>query len=233
MNYLDNTKGNSSFKALSIMGEYVDGVDLMNGNSQGRNIVTVFGGARASEDSAEYKDAQAFGKRLAENKYSVLTGGGPGIMEATNKGHYEFTKYKTFTGVSPVSIGIGIQLPFETANNKYLNIGCSAELKYFFIRKTLLIDYSCMFVLFKGGFGTLDELFEILTLMQTGKIKRRPIYLVDGEFWNPMKNFIHNTLLANNTINEADLDLITVVPNASIIPLHNSTSNQLTIWKDF
>ncbi len=207
---MNNTKGKNAWTALSIIGEYVDTKDIMEDFKQ-KSIsptVTVFGSARLKEDTEDYKLCEFFTSRLGEMGYSVITGGGPGIMEAANKGVYEaslkFDKVK--------SIGIGIELPFEGGNNDYVSHGYDMTLKYFFIRKLMLMDYSSMFLVFKGGLGTLDELFEVMTLMQTGKIKKRPIYLVGSEYWGGLVSWIKEQMLfKNNTISEGDLDLFKVI----------------------
>ena len=209
---MGNIKGKNAWKALSIMGEYVDTTDVLEGfkSISTSPIVTIFGSSRLKEDSEDYQLCEGFAKKLSENGYSVITGGGPGIMEAANKGAYENLDDLATQKVK--SIGIGIELPFEGGNNNYLSHGYDISLKYFFIRKLMLMDYSSAFFAFKGGIGTLDELFEVMTLMQTGKIKKRPIYLVGTDFWNPLIRWIKDEMLFNSkTISEGDLDLITLI----------------------
>lgn len=213
---MNSFKGDKSWKAISIMGEFVDSVDKLEQISNiNPNIVTVFGGARFKPGSDDYQKAEAFGRIASENGFSIITGGGPGIMEAANKGVHD--NLDNLLAPTVKSIGIGIELPFETGNNEYLSHKCDMTLKYFFIRKTLMLDYSKMFVIFKGGMGTLDELFETLTLMQTRKIKKRPIYLVGSSFWTPMKEFLTNQMLSEGTINEEDLDLFVIVDDVEQI----------------
>jgi len=158
--------------------------------------VTVFGSARFSEDHLYYTLARALGKRLAEAGYTVITGGGPGIMEAANRGAKE--------GGGP-SIGVNIELPHEQDPNPYLDR--FVEFDHFFVRKLMLIKYSCAFVVMPGGFGTLDEVFETATLMQTGKIQNFPIILMGREFWQELDDFMRRSLIPQGTISRKDLDL--------------------------
>ncbi len=158
--------------------------------------VTVFGSARFKEDHPYYKLARIMGKRLAEAGYTVMTGGGPGIMEAANRGAKE--------GGGP-SIGVNIELPHEQDPNPYLDR--FVEFDHFFVRKLMLVKYSCAFVVMPGGFGTLDEVFETATLMQTGKIQHFPIILMGREFWHELDDFMRRSLIPQGTISEEDLDL--------------------------
>ena len=158
--------------------------------------VTVFGSARFKEDHPYYGLARAVGKRLAEAGYTVMTGGGPGIMEAANRGAKE--------GGGP-SIGVNIELPHEQDPNPYLDR--FVELDHFFVRKVMLVKYSCAFIVMPGGFGTLDEVFETATLMQTGKIQHFPIILMGRDFWHELDDFIRRSLIPQGTISKEDLDL--------------------------
>lgn len=161
--------------------------------------VTVFGSARSSLQSWEYASAYALGKALAQRGVGVITGGGPGVMEAANRGAHD---------AKGLSVGLNITLPKEQHPNPYLNVGL--EFRYFFTRKFLLIRYSLGFVAFPGGFGTTDELFELLTLMQTGKLDKRPIILVGSEFYLPLLEFLRQHMLRQNYIEPIDFDLIKV-----------------------
>jgi uncharacterized protein (TIGR00730 family) len=159
--------------------------------------VTVFGSARFPEGHPYYEQARALGRRLAESGYVVMTGGGPGIMEAANRGAKEG---------GGRSLGCNIKLPMEQKPNPYLDD--FVELEYFFIRKVILVKYSSAFVVMPGGFGTLDETFEVLTLIQTGKLENFPIVSMGQDFWSHLRTFIENSLVAEETIDVADLDII-------------------------
>ncbi|MHC5110024.1 MAG: LOG family protein [Planctomycetota bacterium] len=158
--------------------------------------VTVFGSARFAEDHDYYKMARNVGKALATAGFAVLTGGGPGVMEAANRGAKEG---------GGLSLGCNIELPKEQKPNPYLDH--FIEFDHFFVRKVMLIKYSCAFVVLPGGFGTLDEVFETLTLMQTNKIERFPIFAMGSRYWRHLRKFVDNSLLAEQTISPADLKL--------------------------
>jgi len=211
---MEYSKGKNAWKALSIMGEYVDTKDILEDfkKLEYAKAITVFGSARLKKDSKDYKLCEEFTKKLSIKGYSIITGGGPGIMEAANKGSYEGASLNIYPNIK--SIGIGIELPFESGNNDFISHGYSMSLKYFFIRKTMLINYSDAFLVFKGGLGTLDELFEAWTLMQTGKIKKRPIYLVNSEYWSGLIDWIKTTMIEQSkTVSKKDLNLIHVIDN--------------------
>jgi uncharacterized protein (TIGR00730 family) len=159
--------------------------------------VTVFGSARFEEDHAYYQLAREMGGALARAGYGVLTGGGPGIMEAANRGARE---------AGGLSLGCNIQLPREQQPNPYLD--AFIEFEHFFIRKVMLVKYSCAFVVMPGGYGTLDEAFEVITLVQTGKLERFPIIGMGGEFWEHLRRFARETMLAEGVIAEKDTELI-------------------------
>lgn len=161
-----------------------------------RPCVTVFGSARLGEGTPYYEMARALGRRLAEEGLAVMTGGGPGIMEAANRGAKE---------AGGLSIGCNIQLPFEQKPNPYLDI--FIEFDHFFIRKVMLVKYSSAFVVLPGGYGTLDEAFETVTLMQTDKIEDFPLISMGTEFWRPMAAFMRDTLVTRGTIGKADIHL--------------------------
>ena len=156
--------------------------------------VTVFGSARFSEEHAYYKLARELGRKLAEAGYTIMTGGGPGIMEAANRGAKE---------AGGLSIGANIVLPHEQGANPYMDR--FMEFDHFFVRKVMLVKYSCAFVVMPGGFGTLDEVFETITLMQTDKIQDFPVILMGVEYWGPLIDFLQKTLITHATIGEADL----------------------------
>ena len=164
--------------------------------------VTVFGSARFSDGHPYYETARELGQRLVEEGFAVMTGGGPGIMEAANRGANE---------AGGVSIGCNIQLPKEQVPNPYLDK--FVEFEHFFVRKVMLVKYSSAFVVMPGGFGTLDEAFEVVTLVQTKKLESFPIVAMGGSFWNELREFVTDTMLAAGTISEADLDVIQLADN--------------------
>ena len=161
-----------------------------------KNCVTVYGSARFKEDHPYYQLARSMGRALAQNDFSVMTGGGPGIMEAANRGAKEG---------GGVSLGCNIKLPFEQKLNPYIDT--KAEFEFFFTRKVILRKNSVAYVLMPGGFGTMDEIFEVLTLIQTGKLPSRPVVCMGREYWQHMQNFLRETMLAAGTISPRDLDL--------------------------
>jgi len=202
--YIIDDLGKQSWRLFKILAEFVQGFEEM---ADVGKAVTIFGSARFEKDNPYYQKAEALAKELAKCGYAVLTGGGPGIMEAGNKGAYE---------AEGKSIGININLPFEQDHNAYLTD--SIDFSYFFIRKVILIKYSTAFVVFPGGFGTLDELFEALTLIQTKKIKPFPVYLVDSEYWGGLIDWLRSVPLAHGAISANDLYLFKVVDDIGDIP---------------
>ena len=202
--YVIDALAAESWRLFRIMGEFVQGFEDM---SDVGKAVTIFGSARLKADHPYYEQAEKLAKKLAECDYTVITGGGPGIMEAGNKGAYE---------AKGRSIGLNIDLPFEQGANPYLTD--ELNFRYFFIRKVMLVKYSTAFVVFPGGFGTIDELFESLTLIQTKKIKPFPIYLVGKEFWGGLLAWLESTLLEMGTIAPKDMHLFKVVDNVESIP---------------
>ncbi|RKS71902.1 hypothetical protein BZB76_4713 [Actinomadura pelletieri DSM 43383] len=182
------------WRVLRIQAEFVEGFGLL---AELPKAVSVFGSARTKPGTEEYELAVDIGARLHDAGYAVITGGGPGIMEAANKGCDEN---------GGLSVGLGIELPFEQKLNDYLDIGL--EFRYFFVRKTMFVKYSQAFIGLPGGFGTLDELFEAVTLVQTKKITKFPIVLVGTEFWGGLLDWIKGTLLAKGMISPEDPDLL-------------------------
>lgn len=164
-----------------------------------RPCVTVFGSARFLPDHAYYRQAEEVGRLLAESGYAVMTGGGPGLMEAANKGAREAGGY---------TIGCNIQLPREQKPNAYLDK--FVEFDHFFVRKVMLVKYSTAFVVMPGGFGTLDEAFEVMTLMQTQKLDSFPVVALGGDYWEELSRFLGDTLVGAGTISRSDLDLISL-----------------------
>lgn len=191
---LDEFKSSDSWRVFRIMGEFVNGFDSLATVTKG---VSVFGSARTREDDPNYQAAVETGKLLAEAGFEVITGGGPGIMEAANRGAFEAKR---------PSIGCNIELPFEQKPNPYQTKALT--FKYFFVRKTMFIKYSNAYIIFPGGFGTMDELFEALTLIQTKKIRNFPVVLFNSQYWRGMLAWITSTMLNEKMISEEDLSLI-------------------------
>ncbi|HBU78373.1 MAG TPA: TIGR00730 family Rossman fold protein [Muricauda sp.] len=192
-------KTNDSWAIFKIMGEFVNGFEKM---SRIGPCVSIFGSARVREGHDYYDLAVKISQKIAEAGYGVITGGGPGIMEAGNKG-------ASLAGGT--SVGLNIDLPFEQHDNPYIDDDKSLDFDYFFVRKVMFVKYSQGFVVMPGGFGTLDEFFEALTLIQTHKIHTFPIILVGTEFWKGLMDWIKNTLVEAGNISPKDLDLIKLV----------------------
>ncbi|MGB3769981.1 MAG: TIGR00730 family Rossman fold protein [Rhodococcus sp. (in: high G+C Gram-positive bacteria)] len=182
------------WRVLRIQSEFVEGFGAL---AEIPRAVTVFGSARTKPDTAEYASGVELGTALAQAGYAVVTGGGPGAMEAANKGACESGGF---------SVGLGIELPFEQSLNPWVDLG--VNFRYFFVRKTMFVKYSQAFVCMPGGFGTLDELFEALTLVQTRKVTRFPIILFGTQFWGGLLEWIRTTLIDAGTVSERDLELI-------------------------
>ncbi len=193
-------KTNDSWALFKIMGEFVNGFEKM---SKIGPCVSIFGSARTKPEDPYYELAVKVAEKIVESGYGVITGGGPGIMEAGNKGAH--------LG-GGTSVGLNIDLPFEQHDNPYIDPDKSLDFDYFFVRKVMFVKYSQGFVVMPGGFGTLDELFEAITLIQTNKIEKFPIILVGTKFWTGLIDWIKSTLLdANGNISPDDMDLIHVV----------------------
>jgi len=183
-------------RVLRILSEFVEGFDALN---EVGPAVTVFGSARAKHDDPYYKAGRSLGAALANRGFAVITGGGPGIMEAVNRGCHE---------VGGLSVGCNIELPHEQSLNRYVDLG--VEFRYFFVRKNMFVKYARGFVIFPGGFGTLDELFESLTLAQTGKIEHFPIVLFGSPYWRGLLEWLQDHVLASGAIAPDDLKLMTI-----------------------
>ncbi|MGA2382413.1 MAG: TIGR00730 family Rossman fold protein [Gemmatimonadales bacterium] len=184
------------WRVLRIMGEFVEGFDTLAGVSSG---VTFFGSARTLPDDPYYKAATETARLLSAAGFSIITGGGPGIMEAANRG--------ASLGGGP-SIGLNIELPFEQGTNEFVDT--AMHFHYFFVRKLMFVKYSIGFVVYPGGLGTLDELFEALTLIQTGKIKHFPVVLFGSAYWRGLTEWLRQTVAAERKINASDLDIFHV-----------------------
>lgn len=190
------------WRVLRIMGEFVDGFESL--ADIGKKAVTVFGSARVQPGSEFYQLGEEVGKAFAEAGYTVITGGGPGLMEAASKGAHEN---------GGLSVGLGIELPHEQGMNQYIDLGI--EFRYFFVRKTMFVKYAQAFVVLPGGFGTLDELFEAITLVQTHKIKQFPIVLVGKDYWSGLLGWIRDGLVAQGMVDLEETGIIQVVDTAA------------------
>jgi uncharacterized protein (TIGR00730 family) len=184
------------WRVMRIQAEFVDGFGAL---AEVGPAVAVFGSARTAADDSMYEAARELAAKIAEQGNAVITGGGPGIMEAANRGASE---------AGGTSIGLGIELPFEEGLNKWVNLGMS--FRYFFVRKTMFVKYSSAVVVFPGGFGTLDEAFEVLTLVQTRKVNRMPVVLFGREYWQGLLDWLQNTVVASGKISAIDPELLTV-----------------------
>jgi uncharacterized protein (TIGR00730 family) len=184
------------WRALRILAEFVEGFDALGAVGK---AVTIFGSARLHEGDPYYSKARELAGLLAKEGFAVITGGGPGIMEAANRGCHE---------AGGLSIGCNVELPHEQSVNAYVDLG--VEFRYFFARKTMFVKYADGFAIFPGGFGTLDELFESLTLIQTGKIRHFPVVLIGKEYWTGLLDWIRKAAVGHGAVSPEDLDLIQV-----------------------
>lgn len=203
----DETITKDSWMVFRVMSEFVDGYEKM---ARIGPCVSIFGSARLKEDNYYYKMAVDIAQKITEIGFGVITGGGPGIMEAGNRGANGHGK----------SIGLNIELPFEQHFNPYVDKGYNINFDYFFVRKVMFVKYSQGFVVMPGGFGTLDELTEALTLIQTNKIGKFPIVLVGSVFWSGLLDWFKGTLLKEGLIAEKDLELFRVVDTAEDAVAH-------------
>lgn len=194
---IDALSVNESWRVFRIMAEIVEGVETL---SRVHNAVTIFGSARVKPDDLYYQQTEKLAGLLVKEGFSVITGGGPGIMEAANKGAAE---------AGGQSVGMNIKLPFEQKPNPYANI--HIEYKYFFVRKVMFIKYAVAYVIMPGGFGTMDEFFEALTLIQTRKTKPFPVILMGRPYWQGLIDWLKDRMLAEGKILPADMDLIQVM----------------------
>ncbi len=195
-------KTNDSWAIFKIMSEFVEGYEKL---SKIGPCVSIFGSARTKPDHEYYKLSEEVAYKLTQNGFGVITGGGPGIMEAGNKGAHRG---------QGTSVGLNIELPFEQHDNPWIDNDKNLNFDYFFVRKVMFVKYSQGFVVMPGGFGTLDELFEAITLIQTNKIGRFPIILVGKKFWSGLLDWIKNTLIEEGNISPEDLNLFRVVDTA-------------------
>ena len=186
-----------SWRIFRIMAEFVEAIETL---SRVKHAVSIFGSARTKPDDPYYQKAELLARRLVEKGFGVITGGGPGVMEAANKGAAE---------AGGQSVGMNIRLPFEQKPNPYANV--SIDYKYFFIRKVMFVKYAVAYVILPGGFGTMDELFEALTLIQTKRIKGFPVILMGSEYWKGLFDWLRKTMLRDNKISPDDLELFQMI----------------------
>ena len=191
-------KGENSWTMFKVIAEFVDGFETMNRMGP---CVSIFGSARTRPDHEYYKLAVEAARHLTEKGFGVITGGGPGIMEAGNKGAALY---------GGLSVGLNIDLPFEQSHNQYIDPDKNLNHRYFFVRKVMFVKYAQAFIVLPGGFGTMDELFEVLTLIQTGKITPVPVILMGEKFWSGLIDWIRETMLGIGNISAGDMDLIPV-----------------------
>jgi hypothetical protein len=194
---VDDLTKDDTWRMFNILAEFVEGFDVL---PEVYPAVTIFGSSRSHANSVNYKTTQTVARLLAQSGFNVISGGGPGVMEAANKGAAE---------AGGKSVGLHIHLPNEQQANKYANV--RLDFKYFFIRKVMFVKYAVAYVIMPGGFGTLDELFEALTLIQTERIKPFPVVLIDSQYWHGLIDWINGTLIKKKVISESDLDIMTVV----------------------
>ena len=194
---IDDLKLGESWRLFKIMGEFVDGVEELHELGP---AVSIFGSARIKPEDSVYKKAMEIAFLFAKNKFAVITGGGGGVMEAANKGAAD---------AGGVSVGLNIRLPFEQIPNQYANK--KLEFKYFFIRKVMFIKYAAAYIALPGGFGTMDELFEVVTLIQTRRIKPFPVILVGTEYWTGLVEWVKARLLESKMISPQDLDILQIM----------------------
>ncbi|MCM0678089.1 TIGR00730 family Rossman fold protein, partial [Micromonospora phytophila] len=199
-------KSKDAWRALRILSEFVEGFDTL---ADLPPAVSVFGSARSRPESPECRLAEELGAALARAGYAVITGGGPGVMEAANRGATE---------AGGLSVGLGIELPFEQGINDWVDL--PIDFRYFFARKTMFVKYAQAFVVLPGGFGTMDELFEALTLVQTGKVTRFPVVLMGADYWRGLLDWLRDTMAADGKIGAVDLELICVTDDVDAAVRH-------------
>jgi uncharacterized protein (TIGR00730 family) len=203
---LDSLSIEESWRIFRIMAEFVESIEAL---SKVNNAVTIFGSARLKPGDKYYQMAETLGRLLAQNGFSVITGGGPGTMEAANKGAAE---------VGGKSIGMNIKLPFEQKPNSYANI--RLEYKYFFIRKVMFVKYALAYIILPGGYGTMDEFFEALTLIQTKTVKSFPLILMGSDYWRGLLDWLKNSMLQKNMILPSDYEMIQIIDDPEEVVKH-------------
>jgi uncharacterized protein (TIGR00730 family) len=215
-------KTNDSWGVFKIMGEFVEGYEKL---AKIGPCVSIFGSARTKNDNPYYDLTERIAKRITDMGFGVITGGGPGIMEAANKGAFEN---------GGTSVGLNIELPFEQQSNPYINKHNSIDFDYFFVRKVMFVKYAQGFVVMPGGFGTLDELFEAITLIQTKKVDKFPIILVGRSYWQGLYDWIKNTMAHERNISPEDLHLIELVDTEDeVVQILTNFYDQFAISPNF
>jgi len=194
---IDAISADESWRVFRIMAEFVEAIDVL---SRVGRAVSIFGSARVGPEDPCYEKAEILSRKLTEKGFAIITGGGPGIMEAANKGAAE---------CQGKSVGMNIRLPFEQKPNSYINV--SIDYKYFFIRKVMFVKYAMAYVILPGGFGTMDELFEALTLIQTKRIKPFPVILMGKEYWGGLLKWLKDRMVAEGKILPEDLELVQIM----------------------
>jgi uncharacterized protein (TIGR00730 family) len=203
---VDELSKEESWRIFRIMAEFVESIEVLSGV---HNAVTIFGSARVKPGDPYYQMAEKLGQLLAQNGFSVITGGGPGIMEAGNKGAAE---------AGGKSVGMNIKLPFEQKPNPYANL--QLDYKYFFIRKVMFVKYAVAYVIMPGGYGTMDEFFEALTLIQTKRMKSFPVILMGRDYWQGLLDWLKNSMLQNDMILPFDIEMIQIIDEPEEVVKH-------------
>jgi uncharacterized protein (TIGR00730 family) len=203
---IDELSKEESWRIFRIMAEFVDSIEVL---SSVRNAVSIFGSARVKPGDLYYQKAETLGQLLAQNGFAVITGGGPGIMEAGNKGAAE---------AGGQSVGMNIKLPFEQRPNPYANL--QLDYKYFFIRKVMFVKYAVAYVIMPGGYGTMDEFFEALTLIQTKRMKSFPVILMGRDYWQGLLDWLKNTMLQAKMILPFDIEMIQIIDEPEEVVKH-------------
>ncbi len=203
---IDEISKEESWRIFRIMAEFVESIEVL---SKVHNAVTIFGSARLKPDDKYYHMAEKLGQLLAQNGFAVMTGGGPGIMEAVNKGAAE---------AGGQSVGMNIKLPFEQKPNPYANL--QLDYKYFFIRKVMFVKYAMAYVIMPGGYGTMDEFFEALTLIQTKRVKSFPVILMGREYWQGLLDWLKDSMVQKNMILPFDLEMIQLIDEPEEVVKH-------------
>jgi len=203
---VDALSSDESWRVFRIMAEFVDAIEEL---SKIGHAVSIFGSARDAPGDVYYEKAREVARLLGKEGFGVITGGGPGIMEAANRGASE---------AGAVSVGMNIQLPFEQAPNTYTNV--NIDYKYFFVRKVMFVKYAMAYIILPGGFGTMDEFFEALTLIQTRRIRSFPVVLMGSEYWGGLMDWMRKTMLPESKISETDLDFIQIIDEPDQVVRH-------------
>jgi uncharacterized protein (TIGR00730 family) len=203
---IDSLSKEESWRIFRIMAEFVESIEVL---SNVHNAVTIFGSARVKPEDKYYQMAEKLGQLLAQSGFAVITGGGPGTMEAANKGAAE---------AGGQSVGMNIKLPFEQKPNPYANL--QLDYKYFFIRKVMFVKYAMAYVILPGGYGTMDELFEALTLIQTKRVKSFPVILMGRDYWQGLLDWLKNTMLQKDMILPFDLEMIQIIDEPEAVVKH-------------